>query len=74
MRIKVGDTWYVAEPGQPIMVQLSEQDRDNIERMPYGTDRYACFHDDDAATTTINDRQEWMSVGYKPSPGVTEHA
>lgn len=58
MRVKVGNTWYEAKPGQPIMVELTKNDKHNIERMlPWAT-KYALF--DDAEEMTRQQMLDWM--------------
>lgn len=60
MRVKVGDTWYEATAGQPIMVELTDADKQNIERMLPEATKYAEFDDHDIANTTKEDRLAWM--------------
>lgn len=45
MRVKVGNNWYDGTE-QPVMVELTEQDRKNIANMAKGCDLY-CEHPDD---------------------------
>lgn len=61
MRIKVGDTWYEPEKGQPIMVELMPKDRENIKNMAPGFTCYAVFTDDDELTN--EQKLEWMNEG-----------
>ena len=53
MRVKVGDKWYQAEKGQPIMIVMTDGDRSNIERMPAELTRYACFDN-------VEEKKAWM--------------
>lgn len=64
MKVKVGDEWFEAKPGQPIMVQLSRQDRLNIIHMAHGSDRYACFDESRSDNWRV-----WMDEGYEAYPG-----
>lgn len=60
MRVKVGDTWYEVTLDTPIMVELTEADKRNINSMHPSATKYAEFHDD----TPLNreERQEWMEA------------
>lgn len=58
MRIKVGNTWYDCEQGQPIMVELAPQDKINISNMPADATKYALFNDVDA--WTVEQKLAWM--------------
>jgi hypothetical protein len=61
MRVKIGDQWFQAEPGQPVMIELEPKDRTNILNMTEGATRYAIFdHFDDM---TEDERQLWMDDG-----------
>ena len=64
MKIKIGDDWFEATPDQPIMVQLSPSDRQNITDMANDSDRYACFSDDDPRGG--EEMYKWMKQGYEP--------
>ena len=72
MRIKVGDEWHEAEPGKPIMVELTERDKHNLSNMFLNqsvSDKYALFHDDCPLAAAPLD---WMREGAKdPFPEVT---
>jgi hypothetical protein len=57
MRIKVNDIWYDGEV-QPIMVQLTENDKKNILVMPTECTRYAEFPD----TYSKEDIKKWMEL------------
>lgn len=63
MRVKVGETWYEVEPGQPIMVELNKTDRRNIIAMVPEDRRYAEFHPRDPRRRTEQQRIEWMNEG-----------
>lgn len=58
MRVKVGDTWYKAEPGQPIMVELKPGDRQNIANMLPEATKYAVF--DDSEPLTREQMLKWV--------------
>lgn len=60
MRIKVGDKWYDPEPGQPIMVVLSELDKQNLASMKSADDKYASFSDQD--TMSQAEMLKWMNT------------
>ena len=61
MRIKVGDKWFKCEPGQPIMVQLTDTDRQNIASMVPEASRYALFDDQDELSP--DEKLAWMDQG-----------
>lgn len=61
MRIKVGDQWFQCEPGQPIMVELTDGDRRNIANMHPDATRYAIFEDDDGWSN--EQKFAWMDEG-----------
>lgn len=70
MRVKVGDTWYEPEDGQPIMVTLSDDDKRNILNMAPGAGRYAVFTDKDSGIPEHKEAMiKWMDEGYDPAPG-----
>lgn len=58
MRFKVGDQWFQLEPGRPIMVELTEEDKRNIANMDPKATKYAVFHDDERATK--EEKLAWM--------------
>ena len=58
MRVKVGNNWFQAEPGQPIMVELNEKDKKNIAEMGDST-RYALF--DNLTEMTKSEKVEWVT-------------
>ena len=60
MRVKVGDQWFEAGPGCPVMVELTPADRRNIANMADTATRYALFHDADAAVSP-DAKYEWMA-------------
>lgn len=47
MRVKVGNRWYQAEHMQPIMVELTYEDKRSIASMPNDQSRYAQFSKSD---------------------------
>jgi len=59
MRIKIKNVWHQLEPGCPIMIELTEQDKKNISNMYPDAFRYAEFHDDDIST--VKEKQRWMN-------------
>ena len=60
MRVKVGDQWFEAGPGRPVMVELTPADRRNIANMAESATRYALFHDADAAVPSDR-KYGWMA-------------
>jgi len=61
MRVKVGNDWFQCEPGKPIMVELTDQDKKNISAMLPQATRYAIFDDDD---NLANEQKfAWMDEG-----------
>lgn len=61
MRVKVGDQWFEPAEGQPVMVELTKQDKMNIANMVPEATRYALF--DDADDRTVKDKLAWMDDG-----------
>ena len=61
MRIKIGNLWHEATPRKPIMVELTDADKERIAGMPEGVRRYAMFHAEDRRETA--EREAWMDVG-----------
>lgn len=61
MRVKVKDTWYECLPGQPIMVELSPGDKENVRNMSPEATRYALFDENDGRT--IDEKFAWMDEG-----------
>lgn len=47
MRVKIGDKWFEPTIGQPVMIELTQQDKANIDNMHPDATRYAIFDDDD---------------------------
>lgn len=41
MRVNVGDTWHEAEIGRPIMIELTETDKEIIANMDQSSTKYA---------------------------------
>lgn len=58
MRIKIGSQWFDVGHMQPIMVELTEEDKRNIANMPPDQNRYAQFSNTDL--TTDQTRLAWM--------------
>lgn len=61
MRVKVGNQWFSAEPGKPVAVELTDQDKANIANMLPHCTRYGQFDDRDVGPTTIDQRRAWMT-------------
>lgn len=61
MRVKVGDTWYDCQPDQPIMVELTDKDKFNIQHMAERATRYAVFDQKNAFNKQT--MKEWMENG-----------
>ncbi len=59
MRVKIGDRWYDANE-QAICIELSAQDKLNIENMNPDCDKYAVFPDKDALTS--DEMRYWMAT------------
>ena len=57
MKVKVGDKIYDGEE-EPVMVILTEKDKDNLSKMLDECDRYCCYPD------TIDEEvvEKWMKV------------
>jgi hypothetical protein len=66
MRVKVGNTWYEATPTDPIQVEFTQQDLQNIKDMPTIYTRYAYFHPD--TKLTIEQRTSWSLDGATVKP------
>lgn len=70
MRVKVGDQWFAVEPAsmvvladgqgatfvQPIAVELTAKDRENIANMHPDATRYGCF----PHGMSSDDMREWL--------------
>ena len=56
MKVKVGDQVFDSENG-PVMVILSDNDKENIGNMSPDCSKYAVFPDD---WGTVGDMYEWM--------------
>lgn len=65
MRIKVGNQWFQCEPGQPVMVELTDGDKRNIANMHPDATRYAIFEDDDGWSN--EQKFAWMDEGHEGS-------
>lgn len=61
MKVKVGGTFFDSSV-TPVMVVLSQEDKDNISNMSPEASRYASFPDDFG---TSFDMVEWMNKGFK---------
>jgi hypothetical protein len=58
MRVKIQDTWFEVKVGQPIMVELTDEDKKNMLPMMTASDgdKYAVFSDEEKLT-----REEMLS-------------
>lgn len=59
MRVKVGNEWYEAKPGQPIMVELLPGDKENIANMHPDATKYALFDDPEMSA---DEKRAWMET------------
>lgn len=57
MRVKVGNVWYEAENEQPIMIELTQKDKENIRNMHPDATKYAIFPD---GKMTTDEKLGWM--------------
>ena len=60
MRVKVGDTWYEAKPGQPVMVELTKLDKRLVADMAEDAKLYAAFDDHDPLYLDPESMRRWM--------------
>ncbi len=60
MQVKIGDTWHRGDE-EPVMVLLSEQDKENIRHMLPNATRYAVAPNGHFATTQAF--ATWMDAG-----------
>lgn len=58
MRFKVGNVWFTASAGSPIMVEFSGQDKANIQNMDESATKYAVFRSIDGLDDM--DIVDWM--------------
>jgi len=58
MRVKIGDKWFDGNE-QPVMVELTDSDKQNIANMLPHCTKYAMFPDNDHRST--EDMKKWMS-------------
>ena len=56
----MGDFWYSYEIDGPIMIELSELDKENIANMPSDINKYAVFDEDDPNFDTEYKKIKWM--------------
>lgn len=61
MRVKVGNEWFEAKPGQPIAVELTDKDKSNIADMSPHATRYGIIDEEDAQKTPEVYRSGWMA-------------
>ena len=60
MRVKVRNSWYFGTIGCAMMVELTEQDKENIANMPSNLSRYAVFDEDDPNFNAEYKKIKWM--------------
>lgn len=60
MRIKVGSKWYEPKPNYPVMVELTDVDKQNIKDMLSDATKYAVFDDNGMFPWTKEDKLNWM--------------
>ena len=60
MRVKVGNNWYKVELEQPIMVELTKQDKENISNMLPTATKYATF--EEGTMLTEQNKIDWMKT------------
>ena len=58
MRLKYGDTWFDVSDDIPIMIQLTEKDKENIASMHPEATKYAIFSDNSKLTNI--EKYDWM--------------
>ena len=58
MRFKIANKWYECDIDQPIMVELTQKDKENIANMSPNATKYAIFHDYEPKT--VEQKKEWM--------------
>jgi hypothetical protein len=56
MRIKVGNQWFKAEPGCPVMIEFNDQDKSLIRDMDPDTTRLAYFK----GPATVEEKSAWI--------------
>ena len=71
MRVKVGDVWYKAGPGRPVMVELTEMNKRYIAGMHEDAKLYAEFSGDDPLYPDPESMRRWMKEEGDMN-GVTE--
>lgn len=62
MRVKIGDQWFAVAAGQPIMIELTPGDRQNITNMAPDATRYALFPEVEPRMTR-EEKEAWMDEG-----------
>lgn len=71
IRIKIGDTWYEPQKGQPVMIEFEEEDKELVFSLPSHCTRLAYWHSDQAKEETNDQRLAWMNEGArKPAKDV----
>lgn len=60
MRLKIGNTWYEATLENPIMVELTDMDKENIANMTATASRYAVYVQEPADIT--EEQLKWMQT------------
>lgn len=67
MRVKIGGTDIPANPGLPVMVELTQQDKENIANMAPDATKYAVFPD---GWGTPEEMRDWMRDTDDTGPDV----
>lgn len=60
MRVKIGNIWHSAAPGQPIAIELTGEDKANIAAMLPHCTRCAWISDEDARQTPPDVLKAWL--------------
>ena len=58
MKIKVGNTWHECKPGQPIMIEIDDDDKRFISQLPADSTKLAYFDPKD--NLSEEQKLEWM--------------
>jgi len=56
MRVKINDTWYDAND-VPILIEMSDKDKENIANMAKGSNRYGVIPD---YTMSVEEATKWV--------------
>lgn len=61
MKVKIGPHWFDSDE-DPIMIRLTQQDKENISNMEKGISDYCCYPDNPFWTSDdFKNIIEWMS-------------